>query len=100
MCDFLLKSQFRIAGIAYFNTSHVSHSYIYNLYDILCNHLMFYYVYMQGRIQGGGRTRRAPPLKLDKIRFFGVKSCFFTRNTPKFFAPPSARRKFFKCAPP
>jgi hypothetical protein len=48
---------------------------------------------------GGGRTRRAPPLKLEKIRFFGVKSWFFTRNTPKFFAPPSARRKFFMCAP-
>jgi hypothetical protein len=57
-------------------------------------------VSQQGRIQGG-RTRRAPPpLKLEKIRFFGVKSWFFTRNTPKFFAPPSARRKFFMCAPP
>jgi hypothetical protein len=42
---------------------------------------------MQGRIQeGGGRT----PLKLEKIWFFGVKSWFFTRNTPKIFAPPSA----------
>jgi hypothetical protein len=40
------KSLFRIAGISYFNTNHVSHSCIYNLYDILCNHLMFYYVYM------------------------------------------------------
>jgi hypothetical protein len=57
---------------------------------------------LQGRIQGegGGRTRRAPPLKLEKIRFFGVKSWFFTRNTPKIFAPPSARRNFFKCASP
>ena len=44
----------------------------------------------QGRIQGGGHTRRAPPLKLEKIWFFGVKSWFFTRNTPKIFAPPSA----------
>jgi hypothetical protein len=24
----------------------------------------------------------------------------FTRNTPNIFAPPSARRNFFKCAPP
>jgi hypothetical protein len=39
---------------------------------------------------GGGGTRRAPPLKLEKIRFVGVKSWFFTRNTPKIFAPPSA----------
>ena len=35
-----------------------------------------------------------------KSDFFGVKSWFFTRNTPKFFAPPSARRNFLKCAPP
>ena len=42
---------------------------------------------------------RLPP-QLVKIRIFGVKSWFFTRNTPKIFAPPSARRNFFKCAPP
>jgi hypothetical protein len=36
---------------------------------------------------------------LERIWFFGVKSCFFTRNIPKFFAPPSGRRNFFKCAP-
>ena len=51
----------------------------------------------QGRIQGVGAP---PPLKLEKIWFFCVKSWFFTRNTPKFFAPPSARRNFLKCAPP
>jgi hypothetical protein len=78
---------------------------------------------VQGRIQGGGNPARAPlkfgkiwfftrntpeifsppsasPLKLEKIRFFGVKSWFFIRNTPKLFAPPSARRNFFKCALP
>ena len=53
-----------------------------------------------GADPGGGGTRRAPPLKLEKIWFFGIKSWFFTRNTPKFFAPPSARRNFSKCAPP
>ena len=42
---------------------------------------------------------RATPLKLEKILFFGVKSWFFTRNTPKMFAPFSARRNFFKYAP-
>jgi hypothetical protein len=52
----------------------------------------------RGGSRGGGL--RAPPLKLEKIWFFDVKSWFFTRNTPKFFAPPSARRNFFKCAPP
>ena len=35
----------------------------------------------------GGCTRCAPPLKLEKIWFFGIKSWFFTRNTPKIFAP-------------
>ena len=82
----------------------------------------------QGRIQEG-RTRHAPPppktgknmifwrkivifhtkypnnfrsslRNWKKIWIFGVKSWFFTRNTPKLFAPPSARRNFFKCAPP
>ena len=42
---------------------------------------------------------RLPP-QLKKKWFFGVKSWFFTRNIPKIFAPPSARRNFFKCAPP
>jgi hypothetical protein len=41
---------------------------------------------------------RLPP-QLETIWFFGVKSWFFTRNTPNIFAPPSARRNFFKCAP-
>ena len=57
-------------------------------------------MWYQGRIQGGGgRTRRAPSLKLEKIWFFGVKSWFFTRNTPKIFVILSARRNFFKCTP-
>jgi hypothetical protein len=48
----------------------------------------------------GGHPARAfpPPLKLEKIWFFGVKSWFFTRKTPKIFAPSTARRNFFKCA--
>ena len=55
----------------------------------------------QRRIQGGGVAPGArPPLKLGKIWFFGVKSWFFIRNTTQIFAPPSARRNFFKCAPP
>ena len=47
-----------------------------------------------------GGAHEAPSLKLEKIRFFGVKSWFFSRNTPKIFAPPFVRRNFFKCAPP
>jgi hypothetical protein len=38
-------------------------------------------------------VRPLPP-QLDKIRFFGVKSWFFTRNTPTILAPPSARCNF------
>jgi hypothetical protein len=49
-------------------------------------------------IRGGSKRERT--LKLEKIWFFGVKSWFFTRNTPTIFAPPSARRNFFKCALP
>ena len=43
-----------------------------------------------GADSGGGRTWRPPPLKLEKIWFVCVKSWFFTRNTPKSFAPTSA----------
>jgi hypothetical protein len=36
-----------------------------------------------------------PPLKLEKIWFFGVKSWFFTRNTPKFSRLPPLGAIFF-----
>ena len=39
---------------------------------------------------GAPGARPPPPLKLEKIWFFCVKSWFFTRNTPQIFAPPSA----------
>ena len=38
---------------------------------------------------------RASLRNWKKIWFFGVKSWFFTRNNPKNFVPPSARRNFF-----
>ena len=44
---------------------------------------------MSGADSRGAHPARAP-LKLEKICFFCVKSWFFIRNTPKFFAPPSA----------
>ena len=62
------------------------------------------HILKSGDFRGGSRGEGAhparAPLKLEKIWFFGVKSWFFTRNTPQIFAPPSARRNFFKCAPP
>jgi hypothetical protein len=45
--------------------------------------------------QQSGRKHKCTPLKAG-----ADKSWFFTWNTPKIFAPPSARRIFFKCAPP
>jgi hypothetical protein len=53
----------------------------------------------RGGSRGGGAHTARPPLKLGKNRFFGVKSWFFTWNTPKMLAPPSARRNFLKSAP-
>jgi hypothetical protein len=64
---------------------------------LICRHHWFVNTLGQGRIQGGGGAPGAP-LKLEKIWFFGAKSWFFTRNTPNIFAPPTARRNFFKCA--
>ena len=62
--------------------------------------LISFWIDVPGADQGGGRTRCAPlPYNWKKYDFFGVKSWFFTRNTPKMFAPPSARCNFFKCAP-
>jgi hypothetical protein len=55
----------------------------WNIYD---KHVSFHFV-------------NSPHSAIEKIWFFGIKSWFFTRNTPNIFAPPSARRNFFKCAP-
>ena len=47
-----------------------------------------------------GRTRRAPPLKLEKNMIFWRKIVIFHTEYPKIFAPPSARRHFLKVRPP
>ena len=61
---------------------------------------------IEGRVEGVGGWFCNPQLlnqgrilKLEKIWFFCVKWWFFTRNTPKIFAPPSARPNFLMCAP-
>jgi hypothetical protein len=93
---------------------------------VILHHMMVNYNLIKGGSRGGAHPA-PPPLKLEKIRYFGVKSWIFTRNTPKMFAPPSAIGKhmiywrkivifhtkypttfhaslrwaqFFKCAPP
>ena len=58
-------------------------------------------VFMMRVCVSGANSGRAHPLKLEKNMIFWLKIViFFTRYTPKFFAPPSARRNCFKCAPP
>ena len=59
------------------------------------DHLQQAKVYAQGRIQG----ERTPP-KIGKNMIFLRKIVIFHTKYPKIFAPPSARRNFFKCAPP
>ena len=54
----------------------------------------------RGGSRGGGRTRPEPPLKWEKKRFFWRKIVIFHTKYPKNFRAPSARRNFFKCAPP
>ena len=41
-----------------------------------------------------------PGGKIGKNMIFGRKIVIFTRNTPKIFPLPSARRNFLKCGPP
>ena len=73
--------------------------------------LTLYFRQRKGTIQGRsicryncrggsrGRTRRAP-LKLKKIWFFGVKSWFFTRNTPTISRFPPLGAIFLSAPPP
>ena len=51
-------------------------------------------------VDPAGRTRRAPPPKIGKDTIFWRKIVIFHTKYPKFFAPPSARRNFFKSPPP
>jgi hypothetical protein len=55
---------------------------------ICCNWSWGIQFALHHHFQGGGGGR--PPKISEKYDFFGVKSWFFTRNTPKMFAPPSA----------
>ena len=53
----------------------------------------------RGGSRGGGGAPGAPP-KIGKNMILWRKIViFFTRNAPNIFAPPSARRNYFKCAP-
>ena len=63
--------------------------------DWQCNNVWLYAWTAQENLRntltwGGAHPARVPRLKLEKIWSFGVKSWFFTRNTPTIFAPPSA----------
>ena len=66
------------------------------LHNVLCIVTLSIVIYVDNK---GGSREGAHPARAP-LNFFGVKSWFFTRNTPKSFAPPSARRNLFKCHPP
>jgi hypothetical protein len=72
----------------------------HKLSSFMINHRVCYKssTTVAGADPGGAPEAPLPP-KIGKIWFFGVKSWFFTRNTPIFFVPSSARLNLFECAP-
>ena len=88
LCD--IVCQWLTAGdfLSVSSTNKTDH---HDLTEILLKELLN--IITQARIQGGG-------LKLEKIWFFWRKIVIFHTKYPKNFAPPSARRNFFKCTPP
>ena len=49
---------------------------------------------------GGAPGARPTPFKIGKNKICWRKIVIFHTKYPKKFAPPSARRNLFKCAPP
>jgi hypothetical protein len=73
---------------------------VYSTLHYVLSNIQYFYMFLLIIVTGADPGGGGPPKKkLEKIWFFGVKSWFFTRNTQNIFAPPSARRNFFKCAP-
>ena len=70
-------------------------TFVYEFYTLKTT-IILHQTYTAGADPGGGGT---PPLKLEKIKKFGVKSWFFTQNTPKMFASPSTQSNSFNCTP-
>ena len=54
----------------------------------------------RGRSRGAHPARAPPPLKLEEILFFCVKSWFFTWNTPKFSCLTSLSTIILNVPPP
>jgi hypothetical protein len=103
-----------IAGFSLWISNNYCVVFIYNVLYLIrqdmlclqkihaCNRPFVHSSFGSKRKQGGGGgsspPQPPPPPKIGKhMIFFGVKSWFFTWNTPKIFAPPSARRNFFNC---
>ena len=57
---------------------------VFDMVDLNTTKLKIF-VPIQGRIQGRGRTRRTPPLILEKLWFFGRKIVIFHTKYPITF---------------
>jgi hypothetical protein len=84
----LMKSDLKMSSLNIRTTYHI-------YYFTWRSMLISFWIDAPGMDPGGA----PPPIKLQKIWFFGVKSWFFTRKIPTTFAPPSAQPNFFKSAP-
>ena len=65
------------------------------MHDCMCCFVIYY----KGISRVGGAPGARPP-KIGKKWFFLRKIVIFHTKYPKMFAPPSARRNFFKCPLP
>jgi hypothetical protein len=61
-----------------------------------CNRIFVLSIHVRGRSRGGGGAPRSPPLKLERIWFFGVKSWFYA----KIFSRLPPLGAIFLSAPP
>ena len=91
-CNFLETFKLVSCGINYF--PFIYYHFFLTIWNYRNTFSLIFICLKTSRLSGADPGR--PPPKIGNV----VKPWFFTRNTPKNFAPPSARRNFFKCALP